>query len=173
MKDSALLIIDMQNGLFKKQRKIFNESKLLHTINLLIKNQKSQKLPVVFIQHNNKLLQRGTKNWEIHNALITSKDDVVIQKTKGNAFTNFELNDILKANKIKNIIITGLVSNGCVRHTCLGGKKLGYNVILVYNGHSTWNVNAEINIKKVHVELEQHGVLSKSLDKVVNTKILF
>ena len=97
MKNTALLIIDIQNGLFEKQRKIFNESKLLNNINVLIKYQKDKILPVIFIQHNNKQLQKGTKNWEIHDALIKSKDDIVIQKTEGDAFSNTELDDILKA----------------------------------------------------------------------------
>ena len=36
----------------------------------------------------------------------------------------------------------GLVSNGCVKATCLGGIKNGYKVILVKDGHSNFNKNA-------------------------------
>ena len=153
MKNTALLIIDMQNGLFEKQRKIFNESKLLNNINALIKYQKDKKMPVAFIQHNNKQLQKGTKNWEIHDALIKSKDDIVIQKTKGDAFSNTELNDILKANKIKNIIITGLVSHGCIKATCLGGLKYNYKVVLIKEGHSNWSKDAESIIEEVNLAM--------------------
>lgn len=157
----------MQKGLFEKQRKIFNESKLLNNINILIKYQKDNKLPVVFIQHNNKQLQKGTKNWEIHDALIKSKDDIVIQKTKGDAFRNTELNDILKANKIKNIIVTGLVSHGCVKETCLCGLKNNYKVILIKEGHSNWNKDAESKIEEVNLVMAQNNIKVIKIDDLI------
>ena len=40
------------------------------------------------------------------------------------------------------MVVTGLVTQGCVRATCLGAKKLGYKVILVSDGHSTYHKQA-------------------------------
>lgn len=167
MKNTALIIIDMQKGLFEKQRKIFNESQLLNNINILIKYQKDNKLPIIFIQHNSKQLQKGTKEWEIHDGLIKSKDDIVIQKTEGDAFRNTELDDILKINKIKNIIITGLVSHGCVKATCLGGLKNNYETILLKEGHSNWNKDAEFIIEEVNFVLAQNNVNVISINELL------
>ncbi|MBK5109670.1 MAG: cysteine hydrolase, partial [Anaerolineales bacterium] len=62
----------------------------------------------------------------------------MIHKTHGNAFQDTGLKDELDVRGIKNIVITGLVTNGCVRATCIGGHNLGYRVVLVEDGHSTY-----------------------------------
>ena len=37
---------------------------------------------------------------------------------------------------VKKLIITGLLTHGCVKGACLDAKKLGYEVVLVEDGHS-------------------------------------
>jgi len=64
--------------------------------------------------------------------------DTVIHKTHGNAFNNTILKDELDLHGIRNIVITGLVTNGCVRWTCISGHELGFRVILVKDGHSSY-----------------------------------
>ncbi len=158
MEKAALIIIDMQKGLFKKERGIFNESSLLNNINKLIKKQKSTNLPIIFTQHNNNQLKQGTAKWEIHESLIINKDDFVIQKTKGDAFIDTELNNILLKNKVKKIIVLGLVSNGCVKATCIGGLKNSYKVVLVKDAHSSWSKDAMSIIEKVNLSMAEKNI---------------
>ncbi len=81
----------------------------------------------------------------------------MIDKTHGNAFQDTSLDAELKASSISNVVVTGLVTNGCVRATCLGGNKLGYDVTLVADGHSSYHRQAAKQIK------EWNGKLAASL----------
>ena len=110
---SALLVIDVQKGLFSRPTPVYHEQQLLDNINYLSDQFLNQGGAVFFIQHSNqKQLAKGTENWQFHPRLQVSEDDPVIHKTHGNAFQNTGLNDELDARGIKNIVITGMVTNG-------------------------------------------------------------
>ena len=146
--NTALLVIDVQNGLFSRPTPIYKAEELLENINSLSNQFAQTGGPVFFIQHSNqKLLQRDTENWQFHPDLKISEDDLVIHKTHGNALEDTELKDQLDARGIKNLLITGLVTNGCVKATSIGGHDLGYRVVLVEDGHSTYIKTAARLIK--------------------------
>ena len=63
--NKALLIIDVQKGLFKKKSKIYSENLLLNNINSLIQNFAGNSM-IVYIQHNNRQLVKGDTDWDIH-----------------------------------------------------------------------------------------------------------
>lgn len=163
---TALLVIDVQKGLFSRPTPVYQEQQLLDNINSLSDQFLKQGGAVFFIQHSNqKQLVKGTENWQFHSRLQVSEDDPVIHKTHGNAFQDTGLKDELDVRGIKNIVITGLVTNGCVRATCIGGHNLGYRVVLVEDGHSTyiktaarlireWNGNLAQEIAEVHPAAE-------------------
>jgi len=151
---TALLVIDVQNGLFSKPTPIFNEQELLENINTLSSQFKLHGSPVFFIQHSNqKLLVRDSINWQFHPRLDVGQDDPVIHKTHGNAFEETSLKHDLDACGIKNVVVSGLVSNGCVRATSIGAHDLGYRVVLVEDGHSTYVRNAEKLIEEWNTTL--------------------
>jgi nicotinamidase-related amidase len=136
---SALIVIDVQNGLFSRPTPIYNDQNLLENINSLrdqfIKNGGT----VFFIQHSNKkLLLKESENWQLHPQLQVGEQDAVIHKTHGNAFKGTNLKEELEARGIENLVITGLLTNGCVKATSIGGHDLGYRVVLVEDGHSTY-----------------------------------
>ena len=74
-------------------------------------------------------------NRNLRSEIGLAENDIIIHKTHGNAFEGTDLGEELDSRGIRNIIITGLVTNGCIRATCIGGYELGYRVILVEDGH--------------------------------------
>jgi nicotinamidase-related amidase len=52
-RNSALLVIDIQSGLFERATPIYNAEGVLENINLLINHTRISNVPVVFIQHSN------------------------------------------------------------------------------------------------------------------------
>lgn len=52
------------------------------------------------------------------------------------------------------VVVTGLVAYGCVRATCLGALKEGYNLVLVSDAHSNFSKDAHNMIEKWNRE---HG----------------
>jgi len=152
----AILLIDIQNGLTK--RKLYNFPLFVQTINHSINTFREEKDLIIFVQHNNKHLKELTNDWEIDKRIDKQDSDLTIQKSHGNAFLGTDLETVLRARKINEILICGLVSHGCVKATCIGGLALGLKVALLKNGHTNWDKNAEIKINLVEAELKEKGV---------------
>ena len=152
----ALIIIDVQNRLVNKE--LFKKKEFILNINKAIIENRKKNNAIIFIQHNSKTLKNGSYDWEIYSELIKHKEDIIIQKKHGDAFNNTNLKQYLNKNIIKNIIICGLVSHGCVFYTCKSGIKNGFNVKIIKNGHTNWLKEAEDKINEVNIELENMGI---------------
>lgn len=156
---TALLVIDVQRALFTRPNPIFEASQLIQTIKDLVERSHLYGVKVIYVQHaNQSFLQEGTEGWRIHPDLNPIDKDTVIQKTQGNTFLGTQLQSVLEAYKIENLLITGLVTHQCVKATSLGGIEKGYQVYLVEKGHSNFRKDAENVIKQVEEELEEAGV---------------
>lgn len=157
--ETALLIIDVQQGLFNRSQPIYHADELIRKLNLLADRFRSAGAPVVFIQHaNDKMLLKGTPDWELHPGLERFEGDVLIEKTHGNAFEETNLGEEMNKLGILNLVITGLVTHGCVRATCEGGYVLGYRVILVEDGHSNYHKRAAELIQEWNRKLAEGWV---------------
>lgn len=139
----ALLIIDVQNGMFSlPENPVYKGEHLLSIIQKLIHKFREKNVPIIYIQHtdeNDSPLKKNTPGWKIRPELTPLKSDIVIQKTTPNSFLGTELQSILDNQNIKEIIICGLQSELCIDTTCRQAKALGYDVILVEDGHSTFD----------------------------------
>ncbi len=140
---TALLIIDVQRGLFQKATPIYRAEELLKNINTLVKEARHAGVLVVYVQHSDNLaLIKGSDEWQLHPQLKYQKIDSLIQKEHGNAFEGTDLRKILDDRSVNKLVVTGLVTHGCVRATCLGAQKLGYHVTLVSDAHSNYHEKA-------------------------------
>jgi len=154
---TALLVIDVQHGLFQRAQPIYEAEQLLTNIHSLVERFHQAGSTVVYIQHENaKALQRDTPAWELHPALHPESHDLRVYKQHGNAFKKTPLGEMLNERGIITLVVTGLVTQGCVRATCEGAFILGYRVILVEDGHSNYHKDA------AEVITEWNGKLSAS-----------
>ena len=72
--DTALLIIDVQLGMFEESDPVYRGDELLATINDLITRARSAGVPVIYVQHSGgdgHLLEPGSPGWPIHPAIRT------------------------------------------------------------------------------------------------------
>lgn len=148
----ALIIIDIQKGLTEK-KKIYNDTILINTVNKAISNFRKAGDMVIFVQHNNKMLPQDSYDWELDDRLDIKTEDHIFQKEQGNAFINTELVNVLNNNNISKVLISGLVTHGCIRYSCLGGLNEGFEVSILKNGHSSWNNDAKEKIEFLELEL--------------------
>jgi nicotinamidase-related amidase len=88
-------------------------------------------------------LKEGTPDWEIHEDLLLPKSVVFANKHHGSCFQGTGLDRELKQQNIDAVVIAGLVTHGCVRASSLDALKLGYDVTLVSDAHSSYNRQAE------------------------------
>jgi nicotinamidase-related amidase len=139
----ALLVIDVQQGLFRKSTKLYKADELLATINGIVERAHAAGAPVFFIQHSSeKVLPWGSEDWQLHPALHPTGADRIIHTLKGNAFEGTELDGELAALGVGAVVVTGLVTHGCVKNSCIGAHDLGYRVVLVTDGHSSYSKDA-------------------------------
>jgi nicotinamidase-related amidase len=156
----ALLIIDVQRELFQKSLPIYDEDRLLANIRLLADKAHAAKVPVFWVQHSTeKTLVEGTDGWKLHPAFIPLKSDNFIRKHHGNAFEDTPLKAELDALHVRTVVVAGLLTQNCVQATCNGAHELGYDVVLVKDAHSNYNVKARDVINEWNEKLSHDGVV--------------
>jgi len=166
-RQTALLVIDVQRALFTRPTPVHEPYKLIEKINALVARAHLYGAQVIYTQHvNQSFLKKGTSGWDFHPSLSHLDSDLTIQKTQGNALVETALQSILEARNIKNLIITGLVTQGCVRATSLGGLELDFRVVLVKGGHSNYSKDALQVIEQREKELEEAGVVVISPESI-------
>lgn len=164
---TALLIIDVQQGLFHKPTPIYKAKELLQNITALVGKARRAGVPVYYIQHSGKGgLEKGSGGWELHPQLPPIDEDHIIHKEHGNAFEETILEDVLASENIGTLVMAGLVTHGCVKSTCLGAKELGYQVTLVKDAHSNFSQTASQVIEKWNRILGKEGISLKAAAEI-------
>ncbi len=96
----AKLIIDIQTGLTKRDS-LYNRNVFFETVNSAISMYRKSGHLIVFIQHNNKVLQTGTDDWKIDTNLHKDDSDCVIQKNMVMHFKKLNSKVCLKRIRLK------------------------------------------------------------------------
>jgi nicotinamidase-related amidase len=117
--DVALLVIDVQQGLFARSTPIYHADDLLKNIGTLVDRAHRTGVPVFYVQHSSeKILVEDSDEWQLHPRLRPLKKDRIIHKHHGSAFQDTTLGEELEARRIRRLVVMGLVTHGCVRVTC-------------------------------------------------------
>lgn len=142
--ETALLVIDAQVNMFAPNNAVYASERLLKTLGTLIARARSARIPIVYVQNNGgpgDPDQPGTAGWHIHPALVPSESDVIIQKRTPDAFYRTLLQEELARRGIEQVILVGMQTEYCIDTTCRHAFALDYRVILVKDGHSTYDTD--------------------------------
>ena len=126
MKNSALVVIDLQNDITKNYREIIEK------VNEAIDWAAGKALWVVYIQHNN--LSAGTRTFKpgTHGAELVPEmkvvSDHIFTKSKSSALTSEEFAAFIKENGISEFYVAGADAAACIKSTCFNMAKSGYTV---------------------------------------------
>jgi nicotinamidase-related amidase len=135
----ALLVIDVQRGLFDTSPRPFDANSVIRRINSLTARARRSKTPVVFIQHesSSKPLVWNSESWQLERGLEVAAQDQFVRKTTPDSFLKTNLQEILDASSVEQLIICGYATEFCVDTTVRRAAGLGYAVILVSDAHTT------------------------------------
>jgi nicotinamidase-related amidase len=76
---AALLVIDVQQGLFRKSTPIFRSELLLDTITTLVGRARAAGVLVVYVRHaSGKVLPFGSADWQHQPRLHPGKGDLIV-----------------------------------------------------------------------------------------------
>ncbi|MFK4566395.1 cysteine hydrolase family protein [Enterococcus sp. UD-01] len=127
MKNKALIIIDLQNGLNTVGTGLFQLEPLLLEVNQRIAYYREQHLPVIFIQHEDEDLVAESHDWQLFAELDARRKDFYIRKTHANSFFNTTLKELLTQLAITDLEFCGAQTEYCVDTTIRMAHGLGYN----------------------------------------------
>jgi nicotinamidase-related amidase len=136
---TALLIIDVQQGLCSGEYECFEIKRVIDSINGLSAQARSKGLAVVLIQHEEKgsPLAHNAAGWQLAEGLQTAPQDLRVRKTTPDSFYQTHLHDQLQELDVSRLIICGLQTDYCVNATVRQALTLGYDVVLAADAHST------------------------------------
>jgi nicotinamidase-related amidase len=169
----ALVIIDVQKGMFQEGEAVYKGDMLISTLKTLIEKARSSNTPIFYVQHNapvGKPLEFGKEGWEIHTEITPRQNDTIIQKTTPDSFLNTTLEVELSRKGIEHIHIAGIQTEACVDTTCRRAFSMGYKATLISDAHSTWS-SSEISAQQI---INHHnGVLRWFADVYPSEEIVF
>ncbi|KAH6865072.1 isochorismatase family protein [Alternaria rosae] len=120
------------------------------------------------------LLIRGQEGHEIIEELRPAKGELVIDKPGRGAFTHTELDMMLRAKGVRNLVICGVTADACVSSTVREASDRGYDVLVVEDGVES--VSEELkkwSLESVRVEGGLFGVTGwcKDVEEAVGSWI--
>ena len=109
----ALLVIDMQRGLFEPPDARYDRDGTVRRINRLAEAVREAKGLVVFIQHEGAkgdLFEPNTPGWEFLSELEPRESDLVVAKRACDSFYQTGLSNLLRSHGIEELWRTGRTS---------------------------------------------------------------
>ncbi len=136
---SAILVIDVQQGLCEGEGRAFDWEGVIGRINQVTQKGREAGAPVIFIQHEAATgsLERGTPAWRLATGLSVQPGDLTIPKTTPDSFLRTSLEAVLQARQVERLIVCGMHTEFCVDTTVRRALALGYPVTLVDDAHTS------------------------------------
>ncbi|WP_445577235.1 Isochorismatase hydrolase [Pseudomonas sp. E141] len=135
----ALLILDIQVGLVHGPEKPWCCEELLATVNTLMDKARSAGAPIFLARHigpEGSPIGPGSPLTMIAQELKLLGEEVVFEKRRPNAFEMTDLADNLRSLGATGVVITGMKTQYCVDSTCRAARDLGFDAVLVAEGHT-------------------------------------
>lgn len=136
---AALLVIDVQRGLFDSEPRPFDAHAVVERINQLAARARAAHAPVIYIQHERAsgFLQAGSDSWALYRGLTPEPGDHRLRKTTPDAFLRTELSGMLAAAGVTRLVVCGYATEFCVDSTARRAAALGFAVTLAADAHTT------------------------------------
>ncbi len=153
----ALLIIDMQTGLYDGPEKPFERERVLATLNLLIQRARHAGAPIFFARHTGPAgspIAAGSPLWQLwHELEVDESRDHLFNKTRPSCFLGTNLEQQLRAAQVKDLVIAGMKTQFCIDTTCRVAVELGFSVVLPEDGRTCMDTPA----LKAEAIIEHHN----------------
>lgn len=141
---TGLLLVDLQTGMFESdgRKPVADGEALLGRCEALLRQARDAAVSVFHVRHAGgpgHRLERGSPAWQIHPRLRPLADEPVIDKDTPDSFRGTVLGETLSGCGISRLVLAGLQTEYCIDTTCRSAFGRFYRVVLVADGHSTWD----------------------------------
>ena len=185
--NTALIIIDMQNDFIEaksllevkgirkqipKLKKLINQCRKKGILIIYTRHLFSfEENPIegkLFPQYKNGGLRDGTPGADIYTEIKPSKEDLVIDKHRYDAFIGTSLESILKKKGIKQLIITGTMTEVCSESTARTAMMKDFDVIFCSDLNFTSDQKTHQNTLRI---FSKHFGKVLTSDEIIRTLI--
>ncbi|HTE59989.1 MAG TPA: isochorismatase family protein [Solirubrobacteraceae bacterium] len=102
----------------------------------LVERARRDQVPVVWVQHSDEQLARGSDDWRIVAELAPGDAEPLVEKHYGDAFEDTTLETVLSGLGVGRIVVVGAETDACIRSTLHGAFTRGYDTTLVSDAHT-------------------------------------
>src|ERR1700733_2225926 len=132
--NTALLVIDVQNGIVEGTP---HRDEVVVNVGRLVKKARQEQVPVVWVQHSDENLARGSDDWRIVPELDPDGAEPLIEKNYFDSFEDSSLETVLSGLGVGRLVVVGAQTDACIRSTLHGAFVRGYDATLVSDAHTT------------------------------------
>ena len=137
--NTALLVIDVQNGVVEGAHE---RDAVVANVASLVERARRERVPVVWVQHSDEQLARGSEEWRIVPELAPGEVEPLVEKHYGDSFEDTDLETVLSGLGVGRLVVVGAQTDECVRSTLHGAFVRGYDATLVGDAHTTEDLSA-------------------------------
>ena len=137
--NTALVVIDVQVGVVEGA---YERDAVVANVGGLVEKARAERVPVVWVQHSDAGLERGSDGWRIVPELAPRDAEPLVEKSYGDSFEETTLETVLASLGIGRLVVVGAQTDACIRSTLHGAIARGYDAILVSDAHTTEDQSA-------------------------------
>lgn len=137
--NTALVVIDVQNGVVDGA---YRRDEVVTAISGLVDRARDEGVSVVWVQHSDQELVRGSDGWQYVAELSGRESEPLVHKSYGDSFEGTDLEDVLADLAVGRLVVAGAESDACIRSTIHGAFTRGYDVTLVGDAHTAGDKSA-------------------------------
>jgi len=142
-KHAALLVIDMQTYFRRIAQTIMAD------VLAVIQVCRRRRIPIIFTQHGHtdqasggkelgewwgQMIVRGTEDWRFLQEIQIEPNEIILPKRHYSAFLETDLDTTLQSRGIKDLIISGVMTNLCCETTARDAFMRDYRVFFLVDG---------------------------------------
>jgi nicotinamidase-related amidase len=163
MGKTALLVMDVQNGVVERYLEGADTAPLLDTLGRAISAARAAGVAVIYVRaafrtgapeisdRNKSFAGRAAAGGlgvedpgtQVHPAIAPQADDIVVVKKRVSAFTGSDLDVVLRSLEVDSLVLTGIATSGVVLSTLRQAADLDYRLTVLEDGCA--DVDAEVH----------------------------
>jgi nicotinamidase-related amidase len=132
--NTALLVVDVQKGVVAQAHE---RDAVVANVDGLVQKARRERIPVVWVQHFDEQLAKGSDDWRIVPELSPGDAEPLVEKSFGDSFEDTSLENVLSGLGVGRLFVVGAQTDACIRSTLHGALARGYDAILVSDAHTT------------------------------------
>jgi len=168
----ALLVIDLQQNLLDPNSSLHVDSSgigpLCNHVNDIIRQYHEEGWPVLYVVNEwtnpflnlitGNVVKKGSKGTGI-DPRIKRVNQIIYRKSSGDALSNKDLLNFLKYQGIRELTLTGVFSNACIKETLRSGLQKGFRMTIIEDAIGARSAKIQ---QRALEYFRKKGVLAKS-----------